>query len=455
MTATITASVADLARVVTGPVLTAENPSYAEEVAGFNVAHRPRPAVVVGAVSAGDVAAAISWAAAAGLPVSVQATGHGLVADVTGGLLISTRRLQQIRIDPAAGTATVGAGVRWRAVIDAAAPHGLAPLNGSSSSVGAVGYTLGGGMGLLARRYGFAADHVRSLTVVTADGVARVVDEHREPDLFWAMRGGKAGFGIVTEMTIDLMPVSRFFGGGLFFAGADAARVLHAWRTWAPQLPDEVTTSVALLRLPPDPQLPPPLQGQFVTHLRYTHLGDAATAAELLEPMRAVAPVIFDTVGEMPYPACDAVHMDPPVPMPAFDHGLALAALPAEAVDAIVAAAGAESGSAVTLTEVRLLGGRLAAPPAVPNAVAGRNAPFGVYVLGVPAGPAAELIPAQVDAVVAALRPWRSGSLPNFLGHGGPAEYREQWSPSVRGRLADIAARFDPRGTFGGRELFG
>lgn len=448
MTATITANVTELVRVITGPVFTPENPFYAEEVAGFNVAHLPRPAVVVGAVDAADVAAAVSWAAAAGLPVSVQATGHGLVADVSGGLLISTRRLQQVQIDPGARTATVGAGVRWRAVIDAAAPHGLAPLNGSSSNVGAVGYTLGGGMGLLARRYGFSADHVRSLTVVTADGVVRVVDEQREPDLFWAIRGGKVGFGIVTEMTIDLVPVSRFFGGGLFFAGADAAPVLHAWRSWAAQLPEDVTTSVALLRLPPDPQLPPPLQGQFVTHLRYAHLGDPATAARLLEPMRAAAPVVFDTVGEMPYPACDAVHMDPPVPMPAFDHGLALAALPAEAVDAIV---GAESGSAVTLTEVRLLGGRLAAPPAVPNAVAGRDAGFGVYVLGVPAGPAAALIPGQVDAVVRALRPWRSGALPNFLGHGSAAEYREQWSPAVRARLAEIAARFDPQGILGGR----
>ena len=455
MTSSITVTVADLARVITGPVLTPDDPGYADEVTGFNLAHSPRPDVVVGAADADDVAAAVAWATAAGLPITVQATGHGLVADVSGGLLISTRRLQALRIDPDARTATIGAGVRWRAVIDAAAPHGLAPLNGSSSSVGAVGYTLGGGLGLLARRYGFAADHVRALTLVTADGIVRTIDEQREPDLFWAIRGGKVGFGIVTEMQIDLVPVTRFFGGGLFFSGTDAAQVMHAWRTWAPRLPEEVTTSIALLRLPPDPQLPPPLSGQFVVHLRYTHLGDAATAAELLEPMRHVAPVVFDTVAEMPYPACDAVHMDPPTPLPAVDHGITLGALPAAAVDALVGCAGAESGSAVTLTEVRLLGGRLAAAPACPNAVAGRDAAFGVYVLGVPAGPAAGLIPAQVQAVVQALQPWRSGALPNFLGHASAAEFRDQWTPAIRARLAGIAARFDPEGVFGGRVFTG
>ena len=455
MTTSLDAIVLDLARIVAGPVLTPENPGYAEEVAGFNVAHLPRPAVVVGATDAADVAAAVKWAAEAGLQVSVQATGHGLVADLSGGLLITTARLQELHIDPVTSTATIGAGVRWRTVIDAAAPFGLAPLSGSSSSVGAVGFTLGGGIGLLSRRYGFAADHVRSLTIVTADGAIRVIDDEHDRDLFWAIRGGKVGFGIVTQMQIDLVPVSRFYGGGVFFGGSDAAAVLHAWRSWAPTMPEEVSTSVALLRLPPDPQLPPPLQGQFVTHLRFASIGDPTTAAQLLAPMRTVAPVLFDTVSEMPYPAVDAVHMDPPVPMPAYDRGLALRELTAETIETVVRTVGATSGSAVTLTELRLLGGRLATPSSSENAVAGRGAAFGVYVLGVPAGPAAATIPGQVNAVADALAPWRAGALTNFLGHAGLAEYRGQWTPDVRNRLAVIAAHYDPRSVFGGRALFG
>lgn len=249
--------------------------------------------------------------------------------------------------------------------------------------------------------------------------------------------------------------MSRFFGGGILFSGNDAAAVLHAWREWAPTVPHEVTTSVALLRLPPDPQLPPPLRGQFVTHLRYAHLGDPADAERLVGPMRAAAPIIIDTIAEMPYTAVDAVHLDPTMPMPCFDHGLSLASFPAEAVGALVATDGMDSGSNVTLAEVRLLGGALSAPPAAANAVAGRSAAFSVYVLGVPAGPPAPLIPAQVNAVVDALAPWRAGSLVNFLGHGDAGEFRGQWSVEDRDRLAATARRYDPHGTFGAAALFG
>jgi hypothetical protein len=165
-------------------------------------------------------------------------------------------------------------------------------------------------------------------------------------DLFWAVLGGKIGFGVAAEIEIDLVAVSRFYRGGIFFPGTSAAEVLNSWRSWAPNLPDEATTSVALLRLPPDPQLPLPLQGQFVTHLRYTHLGDADEAARLLAPMRGAAPILMDTMADLPYAAIDAVHMDPTSPMPCYDRGITLREFPAEAVDQLVAVNGADSGSA-------------------------------------------------------------------------------------------------------------
>jgi hypothetical protein len=243
-------------------------------------------------------------------------------------------------------------------------------------------------------------------------------------------------------------------GGGIFFPGAAAATVLHAWRQWAPTLPGEAGTSVALLRLPPDPALPPPLRGQFVVHLRYSNIGDLAPALELIAPMRGVAPVLADTIDELPYPAVDAVHMDPTSPVPAYDHGVGLRELPAEAVDTIVATAGAESGSAVTMVELRLLGGALAGP-APAGAVPGRRNAFQAYVLGVPAGPAAPLVPAQVGAVVDALAPWRDAGVPNFLGVGGAADFARLWPAPERARLAGVARRYDPQGLFGGADLFG
>jgi FAD/FMN-containing dehydrogenase len=189
---------ADLTTVA-GPVLRPGDPAWADEIAGFNLAWTPTPAVVVGATGTVDVAAAVRYAAGVGKRVAVQATGHGLMADFDNAVLVTTRRMTDVEIDPVARTARVQAGVGWRAVIDAAAPHGLAPLNGSSSQVGVVGYTTGGGLGPMARRYGFAADHVTRFTIVTADGAVRDVradsTDPDDVDLFWAVRGGKAASG--------------------------------------------------------------------------------------------------------------------------------------------------------------------------------------------------------------------------------------------------------------------
>ncbi|MCX5044420.1 FAD-binding oxidoreductase [Aldersonia sp. NBC_00410] len=438
---------------IQGAVLTPDSPGFTEEVAGFNLAHQPTPIVAVVAESDQDVAEAVRWATTSGLRVTVQATGHGLTGDLAGTVLISTRLLDGVVIDAQHRTARVGAGTRWRAVIDAAAEFGLAPLNGSSSGVGVIGYTLGGGLGPLARRYGFAADHVRSFTIVTADGEIRFVDPDREPDLFWAVLGGKIGFGIVTEMEFDLVPVARYFGGGVFYPGAHAAAVLDAWRSWAPQLPVDAATSVALLRMPPDPQLPPPLQGQFVVHLRYTDLGTPEAGAQRLAAMRSVAPVLIDTVAEMPYPAIDSVHMDPPLPLPCLARGMSLTAMPSAAVDAIVAAAGAESGSSLTMVEFRLLGGAVAAPAA--NSVAGREAAIAMHTIGVLAGPFADAVPGDLERVLGALQPWRARGLLNFAGHAGHDELRNLWSDTDIERLRTIAARFDPAGTFGAPGIFG
>ena len=446
------AAVALLASAVRGPVFEPGDPGYAEEVAGFNVAHTPAAAVVVGATCTADVAAAVRFARASGRRVAVQATGHGLTDELFGTVLVSTRRMDALSIDSLNRRATVGAGVRWRAVLDAAAPHGLAPLCGSSSQVGVVGFTTGGGLGPFARRYGFAADHVRRFTIVTADGAVREVDENTtgpDADLFWAVRGGKGNFGIVTEIEFDLVPVTRFVGGAVLFAGEDAAAVLHAWREWAPTMPEDTGTSIALLNTPPDPRLPEPIRGRSVVAVRFGTLGTAEEGAALLAPMRAVAAPLMDTVGELPYAALDAVHMDPTDPMPTWDRGTSLRELTADTVDALLAQVGPGSGTPLAMVELRLLGGAVARRPEVPNAVSGRDVAFSVFSVGVLAGPEPQRVPAAGAALVEALRPWAAeGGLVNLLGQASPARVGALWSEADRERLLEIACRVDPEGTF-------
>ncbi|MGY1637489.1 FAD-binding oxidoreductase [Geodermatophilus sp. SYSU D00742] len=446
MTTAPTPDPSALAARVSGPVLLPGDAGFAAEVAGFNLAHPPRPAVVVGATGPEDVAAAVRWAAGAGLAVTVQATGHGLVDDLAGTLLVTTARMTELTVDPAARTARAAAGVRWRQVIDAAAPHGLAPLSGSSSGVGVVGYTLGGGLGPLGRRYGFAADAVRRVQLVTADGAVTTVDAASDPDLFWAVRGGRSAFGVVTALEFDLVPVTGLHGGGLFYAGPAASDVLHAWREWTAALPEETSTSVAVLRLPPDPALPGPLRGQTVVHLRFAHLGPADEGKALLAPMRAVAPALLDTVTDLPFTAVDAVHMDPTEPMPTHDRGTLLRELPAEAVDALLAVAGPQVDVPLAMVELRQLGGALGRPAAVPNAVAGRDAAYSCWALGPMAGPAAAVVPAVAASVVERLAPWSTGrSLLNFRGTPGPGGV---WDDADLARLRAVRDRVDPAGLF-------
>ncbi|HEX2074933.1 MAG TPA: FAD-binding oxidoreductase [Geodermatophilus sp.] len=444
------ADVDDLRSRVHGPVYAAGDDGLAAEIRSWNLAVQHTPAVAVGATCAADVAAAVSWAVAHGLPVAVQATGHGPVRNADGSLLVSTRRMQGVSIDPERRTARVEAGVKWQRVLEAAAPHGLTGLCGSSSDVGVVGYTLGGGLGSLGRRYGFAADHVQAVEIVTADGLLRRLSAEEEPELFWAVRGGKGNFGVVTAIEFSLFPAGSLFAGGIFFAAEDAAAVLHAFRTWAPTLPEEVSTSVAVLRLPPLEELPPPLRGQTVVHLRYTSSGDPAEGERLLEPMKAAGRILLGSVGPLLPTEMDAVHMDPKDPLPAWEKGMLLAELTEETVDAFLAAAGPQVEVPLFLAEIRQMGGALARQPRVPNAVAGRAGAWSVMLIGPMVPELAEVLPSIGRGVLGALRPWAApGAMVNFLGDvSGPDEVAAAYPPEVAERLLAVKRAVDPDGVF-------
>ena len=440
-----------LAHQITGRVYDGAAAEAVVEAAGFNTAVHHLPAVVVAARTAQDVAVAVRYANDEGLPVTVQATGHGAVAPSVGSVLVSTKGMQGVAVQPDARRARVGAGVRWRSVIDAAVPHGLAPMSGSSSGVGVIGYTLGGGMGHLARRHGFAADHVRSVELVTADGDIRTVDAQTDPELFWAVRGGQSRFGIATALEFDLIPVPVFFGGSMYFTGPAVTDVLHAWSAWAPTMPEDVTTSVALLRLPPINEVPPPLRGVVSLAVRFGLTGPAERGEPLLEPMRRVAAPVLDSVGAMSFAAVDGIHMDPPEPLPAVARGGLLRSMDAALIDSLLGVAGPDVDVPLAAVELRLMGGALSRPAEVPNAVAGRDGAYSLSVVA-PAPPALrDVAPVVTGAVVEALTPWSTGSsLVNFAGHESGPEQSNAWAPDALERLRRVKARVDPEDVFGG-----
>ena len=216
-------------------------------------------------------------------------------------------------------------------MIEEAGPYGLAPLVGSTPDVGAVGYLTGVGLPVLGRRYGFAADHVRVLELVTADGRLLRATANGHPELFWAVRGGKGNFGVVTAVETDLMPVDRLYGGGLFFPGAATREVLGGWLAWTASQPEEMCSSLALFRFPDMPGVPEPDRGTFLIHVRVAYTGWPANGERLLRPLRALGPII-DTVADIPYTSIGEIHNDPTEPMPVLDRGTLLRELDDEAV---------------------------------------------------------------------------------------------------------------------------
>lgn len=442
--------ISELRFSVRGPVFTPADPGFAAEVAAFNLSTQHQPDLAFGALDAEDVSAAVRWAAERGMPVAVQSTGHGATNAIEGGLLISTRRMLELSIDPLEKTARIGAGVRWKAVVELAATFGLMGLCGSTSDVGVVGYTLGGGLPILGRKYGFASDHVIAFELVTADGTQHRVTKDDDRELFSLLRGGKGNLGIVTAMEFHLFPGSDLFAGGLYFDGEHAATLLQQFSEWVPSLPTEASASLAFLRLPDMDIVPEPLRGKFVVHLRYAYQGDAAVATRLLEPMRQCAPFMMDGTGPLESTQFDTIHQDPDQPVPVRERGFLLDSLDDDAKQAILRHFGPGVESPVLMAEIRLLGGALAKSADGEDMVGARDAAFSFYMVGMAVPPLVELLPVAFDAVREDLRGASTGgTFVNLHGHFVDAEDRERpWGPTIRERLRKAKAELDPNNMF-------
>ena len=415
----------------------------------WNLAVDQQPAAVAFPESAADVTAAVRYAAQRGLRVAAQGTGHnaGPLGSLADTILVRTDKMRGIRIDPQARTARVQAGVVWLDVVQAAAAHGLAALAGSSPDVGVTGYTLGGGLSFLGRKYGLAANNVTAAEMVTADGRLVRADADHEPDLFWALRGGGGSFGVVTALEFHLFPHTQAYAGALWYPIQRASEVLHAWAELTRgQVPDELTTVGRLLNFPPIPQIPEQIRGQSFVIVEAYHTGDPARADALLAPLRALRPV-NDTITTVPMPALSHLHMDPEQPVPGAGDGMITGPLPAEAIDAFVQAAGPGAAFPLLSVEIRHLCGEFARSRPGNGALACLNAHYALFAVSMT--PVPELVApvmAQVQTVKDALAPWAARQM--YLNYAETATgVAPFWTEPAYQRLRRIKASVDPGDT--------
>jgi len=430
--------------MTTTALLPLASDAYAAATATLNTRIRHTPAAVVSATTEIELAAAVRSAAERGLRVAVRSTGHGLWPIQDDTVLIDVSAMDTITIDPATRSATVGPGARWKDILALAAGHGLGGLAGSSPTVGAVGFHLGGGLGPISRAYGYAADHVQSLRAVTADGTIIEVSAHQNPDLFWAMRGGGA-LAIVTSLTFALVP-GRLRGGGVYFRADDAQKVLHRWRDWAEGLPDEVSTSAAVIDLPPLGHIPEPIRGQRVLHLRYADVGESHADPAVL----SFGTPVWGGIDELSFDRLGEIHAEPTNAKPTIQDSALLHGLSPETLESFIESS-LDDSLGLTVRELRLLGGAMSAPQRSADAVAARDAGYLLFALGDTPPQREEVVSRGLDRFLSATVPPHAPArvLASFAGEGRPGGRIEQaWDADTLDRLRAIRSAVDPQGTF-------
>ncbi|MFI5889970.1 FAD-binding oxidoreductase [Actinoplanes sp. NPDC051513] len=289
---------------MTGTVLTAEDAGFGPATQLWNGRIGRRPALVVAPADAADVAAAVTFARERGLAVSVRGGGHNIAgtALADGGLAIDMSGFRDVSVDPVERTATVGGGCRLGDVDRATQAHGLATPLGFISRVGVAGLTLGGGLGVLTRRFGWTVDNLVAAEVVTADGAVRETSRDAEPDLFWALRGAGANLGVVTRFTYRLHRVGPdVYGGLIAWPFERAAEVMDGYRAFTATAPRELAVWFMLLTAPPEPFVPAEWHGRKLCAMAVCYSGDPGDGDEVVAPLRALGEPALDLLSPAPY----------------------------------------------------------------------------------------------------------------------------------------------------------
>ncbi|GAB2621934.1 FAD-binding oxidoreductase [Pseudactinotalea suaedae] len=423
----------------TGPIITPDSPDY--DAAARTPLASSSPALVLRPRDVADAQRAVRAAAASGLPVAVRGGGHSFAAlgTVDDGVVIDLGALSSVEVLDG-GRVRVGGGATWGEVVRALAPHGLAISSGDTASVGVGGLTLSGGIGWMVRAHGLTLDRLVAAEVVTAAGEVLTASSTSHPDLFWALRGGGGGVGVVTAFELQAAELTTVTFGTLTFPAAEAAQVVGGWAAHLRTAPRELTSAVRLAN---------PFAGGPDAPVEVTVCAIGEDAASLVAPLRGLGTLQSDTVAVQAYgDILEEGHVLPAGLRLAVRNGL----VPPESADAavaeVVAIAAEPQPTAIVLNS---LGGALADVGADETAFAHRRAELMLSTFAGGPAPAFDGILAGVESVWARLTPHVDGAYANFLDGSSPEVQASARPEATRRRLEQVRASYDPAALFARR----
>ena len=447
------ATLAELEQGLRGELIRPGDDGYDDARAIWNAAHDARPALIVRCAGVGDVMRAVDFARSENLAVAVRGGGHSVAgfSTVDGGIVIDLSGMRSVRVDPERRRAVAEGGATWADFDHETQAFGLAVTGGLVSSTGIGGFTLGGGIGWLMRKYGLAADNLVGADVVTADGRLVRTSEDENPELLWGLRGGGGNFGIATSLEYRLHQVGpTVMAGPIFFAGERAEEILRFYRDWVRGLPDELTTLVNLTTAPPAPFLPEAVHGKPLVALVAVGAGEHEQAAGLVQPVRDLGDPIADLIGAIPYTAMQSL-LDPLWERGA--HNYFRSSFVDEVDDAAIAelvAAHREVPSPMSEIHLQHFGGAIARVRDDHGAFGDRSAQFVLNVIARTAGVGGftNSVGWARRTVDALGRVSRAGAYTNFMGDASDERLRDSYGAAKYERLVALKRRYDPDNLF-------
>ena len=405
------------------------------------------PAVIVNAANTQDVVETIRFVRETEVDLAVQNTGHGIALPCNGGVLLRLSEMKATQVNAADSTATVEPGVVSGELLQKAEPYGLAYPAGQVPNVGVIGYTLGGGVGWLARKMGAACRAVQSATVVLADGSVVTTSAAENPDLFWALRGGGGNFGIVTALTVKLVQLGKVFGGLAYYRMKDAADVLRFYRDWTPTLTDNTSTILRLMKLPPKPNLLLHLLTETCA-IGVCH-ADETTAARLHDELKRFKAPVLDQLEVRPYPDMgqfdEASHLDG---SSTYSHLESLKDLSDPVIDGLVDIATTRIPP-LTMLELQQLGGVLSQEQAEETAYTAPAAPFFLHAVSPAMNNSLSELAVATKEAFDSLGPACTGQLSyNFLRGDQQQQVEAAFGPNKYIRLQSLKKKYDPSNLF-------